>query len=278
MSNELRQTPQYANYMISLGWQTNFIKPKIQIFFKKVLPFFYIGKAQRFDELFTFGQFKNTLQKKGLYIIYLEPNTERQLNYFVNKLNFVRTASPLVPSKTIRINLNKSEKELLGEMHYKTRYNIKKVSESKFVVESTGNIKEFADFWQKNALKRGMFLSLKSEIKEIFKAFEANAEILVAKTKNKILSAIMTVMTGDVIYYMYAASTPEGNKMFAPTALVWEAIKLGKKKNLKYFDFEGIYDDRFPLKSWKGFTRFKKSFGGKEISYPGTLKRFVFVI
>lgn len=43
-----------------------------------------------------------------------------------------------------------------------------------------------------------------------------------------------------------------------------------KKRGCKIFDFEGIYDERFPNKSWLGFTHFKKSFGGYEVSYPGT--------
>ena len=72
---------------------------------------------------------------------------------------------------------------------------------------------------------------------------------------------------------MYAASTTNGKQLFVPTMLVWEAIKLGKKLGKKYFDFEGIYDERFPLKAWKGFTRFKQSFGGKEVVFPGTLRK-----
>jgi lipid II:glycine glycyltransferase (peptidoglycan interpeptide bridge formation enzyme) len=51
--------------------------------------------------------------------------------------------------------------------------------------------------------------------------------------------------------------------------MVWYGILWGKKRGAKMFDFEGIYDSRFPNKSWLGFTHFKKSFGGKEVEYPG---------
>jgi len=51
--------------------------------------------------------------------------------------------------------------------------------------------------------------------------------------------------------------------------------KLAKKMGCKIFDFEGIYDDRFPLKSWLGFSRFKKSFGGLEVEYPGAYSKFL---
>ncbi len=48
-----------------------------------------------------------------------------------------------------------------------------------------------------------------------------------------------------------------------------DAILLAKKSGCKVFDFDGIYDERFPIKTWLGFTKFKKGFGGKEIEYPG---------
>jgi lipid II:glycine glycyltransferase (peptidoglycan interpeptide bridge formation enzyme) len=51
--------------------------------------------------------------------------------------------------------------------------------------------------------------------------------------------------------------------------LVWEALKLAKKRGCRIFDFEGIYDERFPkaAASWKGFTKFKEGFGGEKIVY-----------
>jgi lipid II:glycine glycyltransferase (peptidoglycan interpeptide bridge formation enzyme) len=55
--------------------------------------------------------------------------------------------------------------------------------------------------------------------------------------------------------------------------LVWEAIKRAKKMGCRTFDFEGIDDPRFPIRAWRGFSHFKKSFGGKEIDYPGCFKK-----
>ena len=57
--------------------------------------------------------------------------------------------------------------------------------------------------------------------------------------------------------------------MFAPTLLVWEALKLSKKHGAKQFDLVGVWDDRTPHKfhEWKGFTKFKEGFGGKIVYY-----------
>ncbi len=47
--------------------------------------------------------------------------------------------------------------------------------------------------------------------------------------------------------------------------LQWQAISEAKKLDMKYYDFWGIDE-----KKWPGVTRFKKGFGGQEIIYPGT--------
>ena len=50
----------------------------------------------------------------------------------------------------------------------------------------------------------------------------------------------------------------------APYLLQWEQIKEAKKRGCIEYDFWGIDD-----KKWPGVTRFKKGFGGQEITYPG---------
>jgi lipid II:glycine glycyltransferase (peptidoglycan interpeptide bridge formation enzyme) len=47
-----------------------------------------------------------------------------------------------------------------------------------------------------------------------------------------------------------------------------------KKRKCKLWDFEGIYDERFPNKDWLGFSHFKKSFGGSEILFPGSVTKW----
>jgi lipid II:glycine glycyltransferase (peptidoglycan interpeptide bridge formation enzyme) len=119
-----------------------------------------------------------------------------------------------------------------------------------------------------------MFLSQKKEIRSVYGAFENKAVLLDAIYSNKVVASVMILSTGKTSYYMYSASSMAGNQVFAPTLLVWEALMWSKRRKLKVFDFEGIYDDRFPLKRWKGFTRFKKSFRGEEIAYPKPLKKY----
>ena len=89
-------------------------------------------------------------------------------------------------------------------------------------------------------------------------------------------AGLLLLFHDQIAYYYQAASIKLGKKLAASSLLVWEALRLSKKKGCKTFDFEGIFDPRFPQKSWLGFTKFKKGFGGREIVYPPSLTKTFF--
>lgn len=272
---DIRQTDQYASYLKSLGWKV-ITTHGVKYFIRKLPLIGAVMKIQR-PEAVNFADIENIARKNNVFQIILEPK-EADTKMLKAK-GFKLKSDYFTPTKTIQIDLTKDENSLLNSMHYKTRYNIKKLESSDLKITFGRDIKEFADFWQSCALKqRGMYLSQKKEITEVFKAFAKDSIILLVKDGEKLLSGILILFTKKTAYYMFAASSTEGKKIFAPTHAAWNAIKLAKKKNMKLFDFEGIYDDRFPIKSWLGFSRFKKSFGGKEIEYSGcyTKLRFPF--
>lgn len=298
---DFRQTPEYAKYMESIGW---IVKRKngVNYFIKKFPLIGAFIKIQR-PEKIDINCIHELIHEYKAFKIIIEPKNSysKPVIKLIKRYGYSQNRSPFVPTKTIHIDLRKSERQLLSEMHYKTRYNIKKSSQNLSIKTQISNdIEKFSEFWQMCAIKqRGMFLSQKRLITKLYKAFGKKAYLLLVfnllrnkegysvipkinlepnmfdkEIPGRILSAILMVRTKDVAYYTYAASTKEGKKLFAPTLNVWEAIRLAKKLGCKIFDFEGIYDDRFPLKSWLGFTRFKKSFGGREIKYPGAFVKY----
>lgn len=271
---DLRQTREYSKYIDDLGWCVDEFQG-VFIYVKKFL-FWKFVKVQRPGN-FNVDILNSYLHKKYRFsTVYIEPNDESQEHKLL-KVGFKKYNSPFLSSKTVKIDLTKTEKDLLSEMHPKTRYNIKKNSKNRFKVIHTSDIQKFTTFWQFCARQRGMFLDQRKEIELLYNAFSKNSDISIAvDNKNNWLSGLFRVSTDNISYYMYAASSKEGKKHFAPTILAWEAIKSAKVEEKKVFDFEGIFDERFPLNSWKGFTRFKKSFGGREVEYPGILKKVVF--
>ena len=98
----------------------------------------------------------------------------------------------------------------------------------------------------------------------------SKADLLLAKNnKGAYLAGILLLYHEKTAYYWYASALKEGKKMFAPTLLVWEAVKRVKKRGCKILDFEGVYDERFPKasQSWRGFTKFKEGFSDINIIF-----------
>lgn len=270
MNRDLRQTKEYAAYMKSLGWDVDNIKG--DYVYKRKIPIIgYVAKLQRPIKIITAEELEDFASRNKLGVLYVEPSLNQ-----IRLPGFIPAGSAFLPSKTIHIDLKKSPKTIFSQMKAKTRYNIG-LAQRRGVktITASYNIDDFASFWQKTALKRGMFLPQIREIKTLYRSFGKNAHLLLAYWQEKLVGGILMVRTISTAYYMYVASTYDGKKNFAPTLLVWEALRLAKKKGCKVFDFEGIYDERYKTtKAWKGFTRFKEGFGGKVVEYPPTLVKY----
>ena len=143
LPTDIRQTPEYAKYMENIGWIVE-RKGGVNYFIKK---FSLIGsfiKIQRPEVLRDqeIKLIKRLSKKYRAFQIVIEPR-KASLRGKPNLLiehGFRLSRSPFVPAKTIHIDLTKSEKQLLKEMHYKTRYNIKKAISNKLKVTSSKNI------------------------------------------------------------------------------------------------------------------------------------------
>ena len=257
---DLRQTAEYSTYMISTGWDVENIDG-VNVFSKNIPLLGKVTKIQRY-----WGDVKTESIKSG--VVYIEP-----INIVPS--GFEKASNCFIPSKTIQIDLTKSKKELSKNLKQKTRYNIKVAKKNGIKIEKSKDINSFLDLWHKSARERGMWLSQKKEIENLWKSFGKNAVLYVAFISDEVLAGLLVLFTKDAAYYIYAASTENGKTLFAPTLLTWEAILDAKKSGKKIFDFDGVYDKRYKnTKNWQGFTKFKESFGGDAVTYPGTFVKY----
>jgi peptidoglycan pentaglycine glycine transferase (the first glycine) len=90
-------------------------------------------------------------------------------------------------------------------------------------------------------------------------------KLLGAFYRQKLIAGNIVSFFGDTAVYVHGASSDEHRNLMAPYFLQWEAIKLARQDNIKYYDFYGIDENK-----WPGVSRFKKGFGGEEIDYFGT--------
>ena len=179
------------------------------------------------------------------------------------------------PKHTLVIDLNKSEEDLLSDMHKKTRYNIR-LAERKGVKISFSDTREGMDaFLQLTAEveSRGSFrYHPKKYYEEMQKVFGPKGMLhcAVARSGKEVLAAHLLVSFGEVVTYTHGASSSSKREMMAPHLLQWESIKWAKNNGYKKYDFFGVAEDGSAVDHpWAGITRFKMGFGGERVDYIG---------
>jgi hypothetical protein len=245
---DLRQSENYAKYMQSLGWTVD------SGAFVKKLWFTAIVKIQH--GLVNLAR----LKKYHPFLIKLEPLVE------INLPGFKKDNWPLIPSKTIILDLKNIT------LSKDVRYEMRK-SDSIDVKESQ-DPEAFYRLLQETMKIGHWEIPIKKEVINLWKSFQPDNSVILMSP----ISGCLLVWSDNTAHYMFAALTREGRKVSAAYSTLWEAIKFCQKKGLRFLDLEGIYDDRYPgsTKNWKGFTAFKKQWGGKIVEYPGSYSRYLF--
>ena len=184
------------------------------------------------------------------------------------------------PENTLILDLSKSEQELLKAMSQKTRYNLRlaerkgvKISNFQPARPSGGfpisknNVDIFYNLIKETAERGKINIFSKYYYQELLRITDYGLLItqFIAYYKNHPLAAIIVIYFGDTATYLYGASSDEKRNLMPNYLIQWEAIKLAKNNNYKYYDFWGVDEDK-----WVGVTRFKKGFGGQEINFIGT--------
>lgn len=264
---DIRQSPQYAKYLSRVGWIIE-RKNGVNYFIKK-LPFWgAIIKIQRTQKI-DFKEIEKLKRKYHAFQIVIEsevltaPTTsfaKPDHNLFLTH-GFKLSKSPYLPTKTIHLDLEKTEKEILLGFKKDCRHIVQRVKKQIYL----HNISKFRSAWRKSVgFKR--FVPPLSHLLALKQAFDNKCLFLLSSDGS---SGAIFLRTGKIAYYWQAFTNKQGRKVKAQYNIVWEGIRWAKQNGCEVFDFEGIFDSRFPNKSWLGFSHFKKSFGGREVEYPG---------
>lgn len=263
---DIRQTPKYAKYLRKTGWQVVQIN-HVNCFIKKIPVVGSIIKVQR-PEVIPLKKIEQLVMTHHAFQVIIEPKNKLDAKFLtINK--YKKSMKPFLPTKTLHLDLTKTKDELIKGLKKDARRAIHKNNQVFISELRLKDIGKFRNTWKK-AVSKKRYIPPLSHLKALKKTFANKALFLV--TKDNSAGAIFLI--GDKIaYYWQAFSSKEGRKSLAQYKIIWEGILKSKAKGVKILDFEGIYDERFPNKSWQGFSHFKKSFGGHEIEYPGVFTK-----
>lgn len=259
---DIRQTSQYASYLSSTGWEVENIKDNYY-FIKKIPVIGSVVKIQR-PESISLKDVENIAKKHRAFQIIVEPNNKTRISKLKSQ-NFKLSKSPYLPTRTLELNLTNSKEKLFRNLKKDCKYALRKNEKTNLITCKLKDVGKFRNAWKKSVgLKRHVPSTYKLEAMK--KSFKDKSLIV---TDNDLNSGAIFLIGDKTAYYWQAFTNKKGRKKQRQYKIVWEAILWAKEKGVKNFDFEGIYDKRFPQKSWLGFTHFKKSFGGTIVEYPG---------
>jgi lipid II:glycine glycyltransferase (peptidoglycan interpeptide bridge formation enzyme) len=178
----------------------------------------------------------------------------------------IKKTRDLQPKKTLLLDLEASEEELLAAMRQKTRYNIR-LAEKKGVEIIVGQAEDFSEFWRlmkKTGVRDGFRLHQPEHYRNLLND-TALVKLFLARYRGKNIAAGLFCFWGDKVTYLHGASDNEFREVMAPYFLQWSAIRIARQEAYLYYDFYGLDAEK-----WPGVTRFKLGFGGRTAEYPGT--------
>lgn len=263
---DVRQTSEYAQYMSKIGWKAE-VKSNV-FYFIKSFYFSSVLKIPRPESLDIAAILEVAKNNRSLQIIVEPKDEDQESSLKKNKFNKAPSLSSI--SKTLHVDLTNSKEKIMSEFAKDAKEYLAKTADLR--IYSVENVNKFQESWRASVPIFRHVPSVKS-LSYLKNAFGKNALFLITPDGG---SGAIFLKGKDSVHYWQAFTAKGARKNYSQYKIVWSAISWAKNLGVKIFDLEGIYDERYPRNDWRGFTHFKKSFGGKEVYYPPVYTKLQF--
>lgn len=199
----------------------------------------------------------------------------QEIHDFLVKHGAVK-AAPFWFEYSYLLDLAKSDEDLLTAMHAKTRYNLKIAKKHGVEVVEDNSPEAFETYlalMKETTARQHFWAHTENYHRQMWTVLQPAgiARLLTARYRKEVLAAWILFVFHDTLYYPYGASSRNYREAMPVYALMWEAIRYGRKNGCKTFDLWGsLGPEASPKDPWFGFHRFKAGWGGKMVHYLGT--------
>ncbi len=227
---------------------------------------------------------KNEAKKLGVIFIKLDPALELDIGKVfdteIRKLGAISMTKAgsgfegTQPRCNFKLDINKTEEELMASFHEKTRYNIRLAARKGVTVDIENNrdkLKEFYAVHQETAKRDGFLIRDISYYYDIWDTMYSNGRMKLfgAYYEGKMISATIAFYFADQCWYTYGASSNEYRNVMPNYAIQWAMIKEAMRQGCKIYDFRGVPCDYNPDDKLSGLIRFKQGFNPVHTKYIG---------
>lgn len=281
-----RQFPAWGDFLKKLGWNVEQIDGR-QIYIRRVPILNHsVIKIQHALGPMPFAKIDKIAKKYNCVYIVIEPHA-----YKFNKQDYIKNGYEesffrFAHTVTRRIDISLSKEEIFKSFSENARRNIKKAMKMGVIVKpifftdqkDDSEFKKFYSLLKNLAKMKKFYVPSYDEFHKKMVSFTNNSFLLFAydpKDKREV-AVVWYGFNKPVISYFQTGIVKRGYELLANYLLVWEGILIGKKLGMKVFDFESVYDPRYPHinKRWKNYTEFKSRFHGEYLEYPPAFIKF----
>jgi lipid II:glycine glycyltransferase (peptidoglycan interpeptide bridge formation enzyme) len=282
---DLRQTKPFAEYLESQGWKKYQLKDGTNIFAYKIPLMGNIIRVPRSKASIDISELIKSSKKLDAILIKIEPDAlsdNQVLQNNLEKFGFKKDKWSIEPTKTLIIELNKSQDQIFNSFKPKWRQNIRFALKNQVVVKESKDIDAFSKIWGQNAKKKGFLVESPKQTKVLWEQYNKLKKCTLLNTyvEKELVASAFLIIHENECHLWHLGYSGKFENLKPLYLLVWECIKLAKSKKLLYFDFEGIEDPRYPytLKT-QANSFFKMGFSPSEKlfmeSYVGYKNGFV---
>lgn len=274
--NDLRQSTEYAAYIEKIGWKVISVggpAASVQVFIRRLGILGAIAKIQRVNLPLPWDKIRPILKQHRVWMTKVEPLAPSSqftvLSSQLGKLGFCQDNWPLLATKTLRVDLTPPLSKILAGFKKDCRYCIRRSQRLATSVQ-INNYDGFYELWRKAARIKRLWIPPKWQYDALIESFGRKALCLTIAD----LAGAVVLIHNQIAYYYYAAALPEAKRCYLPYTGVWKLMQKAKQHRCTIWDFEGIFDSRWPNRNILGYSHFKKSFGGYEVFFPGSFTRW----
>ncbi len=180
----------------------------------------------------------------------------------------------LQPPRTIVVDLQGDEEDLLARMKQKTRYNIRLAERKGVEVETSAHVSIFSELMEVTGERDSFGVHTLDYYRRAYELFypAGMCELFIASYQGQALSGLMVFAQGKRAWYFYGASNNLHRNLMPTYLIQWEAMRWARSKGCTQYDLWGVPDHdeqtleaQFSERSdglW-GVYRFKRGFGGE---------------
>ncbi|MCF8360561.1 MAG: peptidoglycan bridge formation glycyltransferase FemA/FemB family protein [Prolixibacteraceae bacterium] len=195
---------------------------------------------------------------------------EFRVNYKTEKWNLKKSPGDVLPKNTFFLDLTHTEDDLLCNMRYNTRYNVRQALKKGITVKEYGadHINEWYRLYRETAMRHNMPLQDEHFFSSVLTNQDnskrgVHVKMLMARRDDTFLASMFLVLSNKRATYLYGASSADNKNLMASYALQWESIKQARRAGCTEYDMFGSAPNLNQAHPLHGVHIYKKGFGGQ---------------